>query len=70
MSKTVFRCRGYSIDATPTALADGKFRAAAQLTKIGFNPEISFSALPVFSSEAEAIAYAKQFSEEWLSRKA
>jgi len=70
MSKTIFRSQGYSIDAAPKPTPDGKFQAHAQLTKIGFHPEMSFRALPVFATEAEAIKYAKQFAEEWLKRKA
>lgn len=70
MSKTVFKSQGYSINAAPKPMPDGKFRAYAELTKIGFHPEMSFRALPVFATEAEAIQYAKQFAEEWLARKA
>lgn len=70
MSKTIFKSRGYSIDATPRFAQDGEYRAYAVLTKIGFHPEMSFRALPIFATQAEAIKYAKQFAEEWLKRKA
>lgn len=70
MSKTVFKSRGYSINAAPKFAPDGKWRAYAELTKIGFHPEMSFRALPDFATEAEAIKYAKEFSEGWLKRKA
>jgi hypothetical protein len=68
--RPVFQYRGYSIDCAARNLPNGTFGAQAVLTKIGFNPEIAFRALDVFPTEKEAIAYAKQFAEDWLARKA
>jgi hypothetical protein len=67
---TAFQHCGYSIDCTPRKLPDGTFGAQAVLTKIGFHPEIAFRALDEFPTDKEAIAYAKQFAEDWLVRKA
>lgn len=67
---TVFQHRGYSIDCAPLELADGAFGARAVLTKIGYNPEKTFDALPVFATAREAVAHAKNFAEGWLEGKA
>lgn len=67
---TVFQHRGYSIDCAPRELADGTFGAQVVLTKIGYHPEKTFDALPVFATASKAIAQAKKFAESWLEGKA
>lgn len=66
--KHVFLMRGYEMNCTPRVTDDGKFAAQVEVTKIGFSREAAFRALGSFDTEAEAIEYAKRFSEEWLSR--
>lgn len=68
--QTVFQHRGYSIDCAPRELDDGTFGAQVVLTKIGYNPEKKFDALPVFTTDSDAIAHAKKFAESWLEGKA
>jgi hypothetical protein len=68
--KTVFQHRGYSIDCAARELDDGTFGAQVVLTKIGYNPEKKFDALPVFATANEAIAHAQKFAESWLDGKA
>lgn len=48
----------------------GKFAARVEVTEVGFSREPAFRNLGEFDAEAEAVAYAKMFSEEWLSRHA
>ncbi|MPV69422.1 hypothetical protein [Burkholderia sp. BE17] len=66
--KTVFLMRGYEMNCTPRLTDDGKFAAQVEVTKVGFSREAAFRKLGEFDTEAEAVAYAKQFSEEWLTR--
>ena len=66
--KTVFLMRGYEMNCTPRLTDDGEFAAQVEVTKVGFSREAAFRKLGEFDTEAEAVAYAKQFSEEWLSR--
>ncbi|MDN7525178.1 MULTISPECIES: hypothetical protein [Burkholderia] len=66
--KTVFLMRGYEMNCTPRLTDDGKFAAQVEVTKVGFSREAAFRRLGEFDTEAEAVAYAKQFSEEWLTR--
>ncbi|WP_407971409.1 hypothetical protein ACJ51O_07870 [Burkholderia pyrrocinia] len=66
--KTVFLMRGYEMNCTPRPTEGGKFAAQVEVTKVGFSREAAFRKLGEFDTEAEAVAYAKQFSEEWLSR--
>ncbi|HDR9031824.1 TPA: hypothetical protein QDB14_006107 [Burkholderia vietnamiensis] len=56
------------MNCTPRPTDDGKFAAQVGVTKVGFSREAAFRSLGEFDTEAEAVAYAKQFSEEWLSR--
>lgn len=66
--KSVFLMRGYEMNCTPRLTDDGKFAAQVEVTKVGFSREAAFRALGEFDTEAEAVAYAKNFSVEWLSR--
>lgn len=66
--KTVFLMRGYEMNCTPRPTEDGKFAAQVEVTKVGFSREAAFRSLGEFATEAEAVAYAKNFSVEWLSR--
>lgn len=66
--KTVFLMRGYEMNCTSRPTDDGKFAAQVEVTKVGFSREAAFRKLGEFDTEAEAVAYAKQFSEEWLTR--
>lgn len=66
--KTVFLMRGHEMNCTPRPTDDGKFAAQVEVTKVGFSREAAFRKLGEFDTEAEAVAYAKQFSEEWLTR--
>ncbi|MET3627177.1 hypothetical protein [Burkholderia sp. 572] len=66
--KTVFLMRGYEMNCTPRLTDDDEFAAQVEVTKVGFSREAAFRKLGEFDTEAEAVAYAKQFSEEWLSR--
>ncbi len=59
---------GYEMNCTPRPTDDGKFAAQVEVTKVGFSREAAFRSLGEFGTEAEAIAYAKNFSVEWLSR--
>ncbi|TAM48960.1 MAG: hypothetical protein EPN57_26645 [Paraburkholderia sp.] len=68
--KTVFALRGYDADCTPRPTDHGKFAAQVVFTKIGFHPEASYRTLGDFDTEEAAIAHAKKFAEDWLSRKA
>ena len=65
-----FRHRGYLIDCAPRELADGTSGAQAVLTKIGYYPEKTFDALPVFPNSSVAGAHAKKFAGCWLEGKA
>lgn len=60
--------RGYEMDCEPRVTEDGKFAAQVEVTKLGFSREAAFRSLGSFDTEAEAVEYAKRFSEEWLSR--
>ncbi|WP_441460288.1 hypothetical protein [Burkholderia thailandensis] len=66
--KSVFLMHGYEMNCTPRPTDDGKFAAQVEVTKVGFSREAAFRSLGEFGTEAEAIAYAKNFSVEWLSR--
>ncbi|MPV55910.1 hypothetical protein CFB46_11885 [Burkholderia sp. HI2761] len=66
--KTVFLMRGYEMNCTPRPTDDGKFAAQVEVTKVGFSREAAFRSLGEFGTESAAIAYAKNFSVEWLSR--
>lgn len=63
-----FVMRGYEMNCEPRVTADGKFAAQVEVTKLGFSGETAFRSLGQFDTETEAVAYAKNFSEEWLSR--
>ncbi|MBU9293053.1 hypothetical protein KTD18_16010 [Burkholderia multivorans] len=65
---TVFLMRGYEMNCTPRLTDDGKFAAQVEVTKVGFSREAAFRKLGEFDTAAEAVAYAKRFSDEWLSR--
>jgi hypothetical protein len=63
-----FVMRGYEMNCDPRVTEDGKYAAQVEVTKLGFSREAAFRKLGEFDTEAEAVAYAKKFSEEWLSR--
>jgi hypothetical protein len=63
-----FVMRGYEMNCEPRVTEDGKYAAQVEVTKLGFSREAAFRKLGEFDTEAEAVAYAKKFSEEWLSR--
>ncbi len=63
-----FVMRGYEMNCEPRVTEDGKYAAQVEVTKVGYSREAAFRALGEFNSEAEAVEYAKKFSEEWLSR--
>ncbi|KWI55780.1 hypothetical protein WM06_08165 [Burkholderia cepacia] len=63
-----FVMRGYEMNCEPRVTTDGKFAAQVEVTKLGYSREAAFRNLGEFGTEAEAVAYAKNFSEEWLSR--
>ncbi|AYQ41035.1 hypothetical protein BLA18112_03309 [Burkholderia lata] len=63
-----FLMRGYEMNCEPRVTEDGKYAAQVEVTKLGFSREAAFRALGTFDTEVEAVAYAKKFSEEWLSR--
>ncbi|MCA8408809.1 hypothetical protein LGN09_28285 [Burkholderia cenocepacia] len=67
MQKT-FLMRGYEMNCEPRVTETGKYAAQVEVTKVGFSREAAFRKLGEFDTEAEAVAYARQFSEEWLSR--
>ncbi|SDR37443.1 hypothetical protein SAMN05443026_3358 [Burkholderia orbicola] len=67
MQKT-FLMRGYEMNCEPRVTETGKYAAQVEVTKVGFSREAAFRKLGEFETEAEAVAYARQFSEEWLSR--
>lgn len=56
------------MNCEPRVTEAGKFAAQVEVTKVGFSREAAFQKLGEFDTEAEAAAYAKTFSEEWLSR--
>ncbi|KVG13451.1 hypothetical protein WJ24_03660 [Burkholderia vietnamiensis] len=66
--QTVFLVRGYEMNCTPRPTDDGKFAAQVEVTKVRFSREAAFRSLGLFDSEEGAVAYAKNFSVEWLSR--
>ncbi|KHJ64713.1 DUF2188 domain-containing protein [Burkholderia glumae] len=66
--QTVFLMRGYEMNCAPRLTGDGRFAAQVEVTKKGCSREAAFRALGTFDTKAEAVKYAKQFSEEWLSR--
>lgn len=66
--QTVFLMRGYEMNCTPRPTEDGRFAAQVEVTKRGYSREAAFRALGTFDTEAEAVRYAKEFSEQWLSR--
>ncbi|MBS6360161.1 hypothetical protein [Burkholderia sp.] len=66
--KTVFVMRGYEMNCAPRATEGGRFAAQVEVTKVGFSREAAFRQLGEFDTEAEAVEYARKFSEEWLSR--
>ncbi|RQZ50895.1 hypothetical protein [Burkholderia sp. Bp9099] len=66
--QTKFVMRGYEMNCEPRETKDGKYAAQVEVTKLGFSREVAFRMLGEFDTEAEAVAYAKQFSEERLSR--
>ncbi len=47
---------------------DSTYAAQVEVKKFGFSREAAFRIIGEFETEAEAVAYAKQFSEEWLTR--
>lgn len=59
---------GYEMNCEPRVTADGKYAAQVDVMKLGFSSEAAFRSLGQFDAETEAVAYAKKFSEEWLSR--
>nr|WP_236872704.1 hypothetical protein [Burkholderia sp. NRF60-BP8] len=63
-----FLMRGYEMNCEPRVTETGKYAAQVEVTKVGFSREAAFRKLGEFDTEAEAVAYARQFSEEWLSR--
>ncbi|AOI89007.1 hypothetical protein WS58_06245 [Burkholderia pseudomultivorans] len=63
-----FVMRGYEMNCGPRVTEDGRYAAQVEVTKLGFSREAAFRKLGEFGTEAEAVAYAKKFSEEWLSR--
>lgn len=68
--QTVFRYRNYDVNCTPRQEESGKFGAQVVVTRVGCHPEKAFMQLPVFDTDAEAVAHAKQFVETWLDRNA
>ncbi|KVT03378.1 hypothetical protein WT24_27090 [Burkholderia sp. MSMB1078WGS] len=68
--RSVFLMRGYEMNCTPRPTDDGKFAAQVKVTKVGFSREAAFRKLGEFDTEPEAVAYAKRFSEERLTRDA
>ena len=68
--KAVFTLRGYESNCAPHPTEQGKFAAQVVFTKVGFHPEASYRTLGDFATEDAAIAHAKKFAEDWLSRKA
>ncbi|HHX4060204.1 MAG: hypothetical protein ACN6QT_00875 [Burkholderia contaminans] len=62
--KTVFLMRESEMNCTAHPTDDGKFAAQGEVTKAGFSREAAFRKLGEFDTEAEAVANAKQFSEE------
>ncbi|AZQ55977.1 hypothetical protein [Burkholderia cenocepacia] len=63
-----FVMRGYEMTCEPRVTEDGRYAAQVEVTKLGFSREAAFRTHGEFATEAEAVAYAKQFSGEWLSR--
>lgn len=63
-----FMMRGYEMNCEPRVTEDGKYAAQVEVTKLGFSREAAFRKLGEFDTEADAVAYAKEFSEAWLSR--
>ncbi|KDB07772.1 gp36-related protein [Burkholderia sp. lig30] len=68
--KAVFTFRGYEADCAPRATEAGRFAAQVVFTKIGYHPEASYRTLGEFDTEEAAIEHARQFAQDWLSRKA
>ncbi|WP_175755259.1 hypothetical protein [Burkholderia cepacia] len=56
------------MNCEPRVTEDGEYAAQVEVTKLGFSREAAFRNLGVFGTEAEAVACAKNYSEEWLSR--
>ncbi|MGW6824455.1 hypothetical protein [Streptomyces sp. NPDC055005] len=56
--------RESEMNCTAHPTDDGKFAAQGEVTKAGFSREAAFRKLGEFDTEAEAVANAKQFSEE------
>ncbi|WP_412024897.1 hypothetical protein [Burkholderia cepacia] len=63
-----FAMRGYEMNCEPCVTEGGKYAAQVEVTKLGFSREAAFRSLGEFDTEAEAVADAKTFSVEWLSR--
>ncbi|KVH63119.1 hypothetical protein WS89_08875 [Burkholderia sp. MSMB1072] len=64
----IFVMRGYEMNCEPRVTEDGRFAAQVEVTKLGFSREAAFRSLGEFDTEAEAVAYTKNFSQERLSR--
>ncbi|MGU7773203.1 hypothetical protein ACV229_23880 [Burkholderia sp. MR1-5-21] len=56
------------LNCEPRVIEAGKYAAQVEVTKIGFSREGAFRKLGEFDTEAEAVEYARTFSEEWRSR--
>ncbi|KVL39819.1 hypothetical protein [Burkholderia sp. MSMB1835] len=63
-----FLIRGYEMNCEQRVTEDSKYAAQVEVTKVGVSREAAFRNLGEFGTVAEAVAYAKNFSVEWLSR--